>query len=103
MANKTNSLSGASEEEALYRAMLTLATVAECAAFFRDLCTPGEISAMKERWHVARLLEQGDRSYRQIHDATGVSIATISRVARFLKTESYRGYQLILERTRNTA
>lgn len=103
MPQKTNSLLKVPEEKALYQAVLKLETLEECYAFFHDLCTPGEIGAMKERWNVAQLLEKGDLSYRQIHEETGVSIATIGRVARFLKTENYRGYELILERMKDKA
>jgi TrpR-related protein YerC/YecD len=62
-----------------------------------DLCTPAEIRTMAERWHVARLLDGTDLSYREIHDATGVSTTTIVRVARFLKQEPNRGYRAALD------
>src|SRR5579884_3993756 len=55
-----------------------------------DLCTPAEIRTLAERWHVARLLDGTDLSYREIHDATGVSTTTIVRVARFLRQEPNR-------------
>jgi TrpR-related protein YerC/YecD len=87
-------------ENALYQAILQLKTVEECASFFRDLCTPAELSAMSERWRVAQLLDQQELSYREIHDKTGVSLATIGRVARFLTQESYHGYRLVLDRLR---
>lgn len=85
-------------ETALARAMCNLGTVEEAGLFLRDLCTPGEISALSERWHVARLLDQGELSYRDIHDQTGVSTTTVARVARFLFHEPNRGYQLALGR-----
>ena len=31
--------------------------------FLKDLCTPAEIEAMKERWEVAQLLYKGDSTY----------------------------------------
>ena len=34
--------------------------------FLKDLCTPAEIEAMKERWEVAQLLYKGDSTYRDI-------------------------------------
>ena len=79
------------EEKELYQAILSLSTVEECYAYFRDLCTPAEIKSMQERWLVAQLLYQTSFSYREIHDKTGVSIATITRVARFLHHEKYIG------------
>lgn len=89
-----------SEETELYHAILALKAPEECFAFFRDLCTPAEISAMKERWRLAQLLdnEKEGLSYRTIAEKTGASIATIGRVARFLKQENYYGYRLILDR-----
>src|ERR1051325_6582711 len=63
-----------------------------------DLCTPAEIRTLAERWHVARLLDAADLTYREIHDATGVSTTTIVRVARFLKQERNFGYRMALDR-----
>lgn len=82
----------------LYNAILKLKSIEECKRFFDDLCTPKEIEAMVERWEVCKLLARGDLSYRDIHDHTGVSLATIVRVARFLNNEKNDGYKLILER-----
>jgi TrpR-related protein YerC/YecD len=63
-----------------------------------DLCTPAEIRTLAKRWHVARLLDGTDLSYREIHQATGVSTTTIVRVARFLRQEPHLGYRLALDR-----
>lgn len=83
-------------EDELFRAILSLRDVPECRAFFQDLCTPAELQAMKDRWSVAELLAEG-LTYRVIHDRTGVSLTTISRVARFL-TEGAGGYATAVER-----
>ena len=72
----------------------------EARAFLADLCTPAEIHALAERWYVARLLDLGTMTYREIHDATGVSTTTVVRVARFLRQESNRGYRRLLDRLR---
>ena len=85
-------------ETSLYQAILQLKTPKESAAFFLDHCTPAVITAMCERWKVAQLLDQKQLSYREIHQKTKVSLATIGRVARFLTQESYKGYRLILDR-----
>lgn len=74
---------------------------ADMATLLADLCTPAEIDTLAERWHVARLLDGTDLSYRDIHDATGVSTTTIVRVARFLKTEPHGGYRRVLDRLRD--
>ena len=52
--------------------------------FLEDLCTPAELEALSDRWCVVPLLAEG-RSYRQIHERTGVSVTTIGRVARHLE------------------
>ncbi|MDQ3074765.1 MAG: YerC/YecD family TrpR-related protein [Pseudomonadota bacterium] len=70
----------------------------EARALLADLCTPAEVHSLAERWQVARLLDQGKLTYREIHDATGVSTTTIVRVARFLRQEGNRGYRLLLDR-----
>jgi TrpR-related protein YerC/YecD len=88
----------ADETQALCAAFLALKTPDEVRRFLVDLCTPAEIRAMTERWHVARLLDQGDLSYRAINEATGVSTATIVRVARFLREEPHQGYRIVLDR-----
>ena len=81
---------------ALYRALLTLETEAECRQFLEDLCTPAELEAIVDRWSVVPLLEDG-LPYRQIHDMTGISVTTIGRVARFLSAGN-GGYRTVLDR-----
>ncbi len=79
-------------------ALLTPRNADEMARLLADLCTPAEVRIIAERWHVARLLDEGRLSYREIHDATGVSTTTIVRVARFLKTEPHQAYRLAIRR-----
>ena len=83
-------------ENALFRAVISLRDVDECRKFFKDLCTPAELQALVDRWHVVELLEQG-LPYRRIHDLTGVSVTTIGRVARFL-SDGFGGYRTVIER-----
>jgi len=83
-------------EDELFNALLQLKDIAECRAFFRDLCTPAELQAMKDRWAVAELLADG-LTYRQIRDRTGVSVTTVGRVARCLAEEP-AGYSAVLQR-----
>ena len=82
----------------IFDAIMGLKNRKECASFFKDLCTPQELSALQERWKVCQLLNLRTFSYRQIHERTGTSLATITRVARFLNDESYGGYRLVLKR-----
>ena len=84
----------------LCAALLTPADPAEMGRLLADLCTPAEIRTLAERWHVARLLDQTMLSYREIHEATGVSTTTIVRVARFLRQEPHRGYRRAIDALR---
>ena len=88
----------AEQTAALADALLLLRSPAEARALLTDLCTPAEIRTIAERWHVARLLDAGELTYREIHEQTGVSTTTIVRVARFLKQEDNGGYRVLLDR-----
>ncbi|KKB96875.1 Trp operon repressor, partial [Candidatus Arcanobacter lacustris] len=85
----------------LYEAILQLQTTEECEAFFKDICTPKEIKDLQDRWRTAQLLAAKELSYREIQKLTGVSLATITRVARFLSYETYCGYKLVIDRLRD--
>lgn len=80
----------------LMHAISQLNNADEALAFFTDLCTPAELEAMVDRWEVVPMLRQGV-PYRSIHEQTGVSVTTITRVARCLSFGS-GGYSLIAER-----
>jgi TrpR-related protein YerC/YecD len=82
----------------LYKALARLRNASECKAFMTDLCTPMEIRAMADRWRVAKLLAKGV-PYRAIHDRTGVSTATVTRVARCVELGT-GGYHILLKRER---
>ena len=88
--------------EELCAALLVPSDVAEMRRLLTDLCTPAEIRTLAERWHVARLLDGTDLSYRDIHDSTGVSTTTIVRVARFLRQEPHQGYRRTIDRLENS-
>ena len=68
----------------MYKAILTLETVDECLKFFDDLCSVTELRAIEQRYHVARMLNDG-HIYSAILERTGASSATISRVNRSLQ------------------
>lgn len=87
----------------LSQAMSTISSTEEMELFLIDLCTPAEIRALSERWHVAQLLDEGRLSYRDIREQTGVSTTTIGRVARFLNDEPHQGYRAVLDRKPLTA
>jgi len=75
-----------------------LKTQADFALFLKDLCTPGELRAFTGRWGVAEMLTHGV-PYRKIYEKTGVSTATVTRVARCL-ADVKGGYNMLIERKR---
>ncbi len=85
----------------LYDALLTLTSREEVEAFLADLCTPSELRAFTERWAVARMLDAGGKSYREIGLEAGASPTTVVRVARSLKDMPHQGYRLVLDRLKN--
>jgi len=85
----------------LCQALLLLKNPGEMYSFLKDLCTPQEMEALAERWHVCQLLHRGNLSYREIRQMTGSSLTTIGRIARFLKDEDYHGYRSLLEKINN--
>jgi TrpR-related protein YerC/YecD len=83
-------------ERNLCTALAALKTPEEVRDFLRDLCTPMEIQAMADRWAVVDPLKRAV-PYRQIRELTGVSVATIGRVARFLRGGN-GGYETAVQR-----
>lgn len=80
----------------LFEAILKLENIDECYKFFEDLGTISEIKAFAQRFAVAKMLTE-KKTYKEIHEKTGASEATISRVSRSLNYGA-DGYRLILER-----
>jgi TrpR-related protein YerC/YecD len=91
------------DTNALIDALLTLKSNGEMRAFLDDLCTPSEMRAFAERFKVARLLDEGKMSYRDISEATGASTTTVTRVARFLREMPHQGYRLVIDRMKTEA
>lgn len=100
MSNTSKSALLAHRKE-LATALNATNSVEEVEKFLIDLCTPAELRALSERWHVAKLLNKGEMSYRDINAQTGVSTTTIGRVARFLNEEPHQGYRTILDRQKD--
>ena len=80
-----------------YKAVLSLKNEDECRAFFDDLCTPQEMSAIAQRLQVAKMLTEGS-VYNKIVEETGASTATISRVNKTLNYQTAGGYKIALDR-----
>jgi len=79
-------------------ALVTLRSSDEALRLLRDLCTVNELKELGQRWHVARLLDEGV-SYHEISERTGASSATISRVGQWLRY-GRDGYRLVIDRSR---
>ena len=78
----------------LYQVLSLFSSTEEARSFFEDLCSPAELQAMADRWHVVGLLEKG-KSYRDIQEITGISVTTVGRIARCLNMGE-GGYQAAL-------
>lgn len=77
-----------------FKSLLKLNTIDECYDLFEDVCTINELLAIKQRFEVATLLNQG-LLYNEIAKQTGASSATISRVNKCLEYGT-GGYKLAL-------
>ena len=88
------------EARELFRAILSLSSEEECAAFFEDICTVKEIQDLSQRLQVAEMLNRGEK-YQTIEQATGASTATISRVNKCLVYGS-GGYRAVLDKQSKT-
>jgi TrpR-related protein YerC/YecD len=88
--------------EPLYKTLVSIKDAKAMNAFLKDLCTPQELKALEERWIVCQILHQGEHTYREIHALTGASLATITRIARFLKEEPHGGYRTTLNKPKRS-
>lgn len=84
------------ELDDLFDGILSLETKEDCYKFFDDICTSNELVALKQRFQVAKLIDEG-KTYSKIQDKTGASSATVSRVKRCLDYGS-DGYRTVLDR-----
>ena len=80
----------------LVEAVLELKNTDEAKRFLRDLMTPLEIKEFSGRLEAASLLAR-DVQYNSITESTGLSSATIARIAKWLNG-SLGGYRLVLAR-----
>jgi TrpR-related protein YerC/YecD len=84
------------ELKKLAKAFLVLEKESDVLNFLRDLCTLEELEAFSRRWQVVELLNKGI-SYRLIAEKTGVSTATVTRIAHWL-TSGEGGYRAVIEK-----
>lgn len=86
-----------SRHKKLFSAILSLKTDHEVRDFLRDLMTLGELNALSQRWHIARLLWTTKFSYKEIAKRTHASTTTVTRVAHWLD-HGMDGYRMALTR-----
>lgn len=67
----------------LYKGIVSLRTLNECASLFNDIFTEKELDLINQRYQIAKLLTMGF-SYREISEITHAGSATISRVNKSL-------------------
>lgn len=79
----------------LYRVIVGLSNVEDCAALLDDLCTHKEVEKMAERLYAAKLLMEGN-TYNQVIAQTDISSATLSRVSRCVQYGN--GYSKVLKK-----
>lgn len=84
------------ELDDLFDGILSLETKEDCYKFFDDICTSNELVSLKQRFQVAKLIDEG-KTYSKVQEKTGASSATVSRVKRCLDYGS-DGYKTVLER-----
>ncbi len=83
----------------LIAGILEIKDAEEAKRFLRDLMTPKEIKEFANRLEAAKLLTE-DVQYNAISESTGLSSATIARIAKWLGG-SLGGYRLVLARLSN--
>ncbi|MBT5808377.1 hypothetical protein HOI18_03845 [Candidatus Uhrbacteria bacterium] len=81
----------------LFQTILSLQTLEESKAFFRDLLTESEIEEFSKRWKAARMLADGI-PYSKIQQETGLSSRTVARISKWLQS-GMNGYKLLISRT----
>lgn len=64
--------------------------------FLRDLMTLDELEEIAARWEIVTMLSNG-KSYREIAKLTGVSTATVTRIAHWLN-HGEGGYKAALKK-----
>lgn len=84
------------ELKKLAKAFLVLKKESDVLSFLRDLCTLEELETLSKRWQVVELLNKKN-PYRLIAEKTGVSTATITRIAHWLENGK-GGYQTVLKK-----
>lgn len=83
------------ENARLIKAILALKNSDDAQRFLRDLMTEREITEFAARFKAAEMLD-AKKPYTEIEKVTGLSSATIARVAKWLKG-SEGGYRVVID------
>ena len=89
-----------SENNQLIQAILSLQNDSEAQSFLRDLMTEKEITEFAKRLKAAEMLSE-KLPYLIIEKETGLSSATVARVAKWLNGKE-GGYRTIIDRLHHT-
>ena len=84
------------EIKELFETILSLQSLTEANAFFRDLLTESEILEFSMRFKAANMLAQ-NIPYVQIQKQTGLSSTTVARISKWL-TSGKDGYKQMIAR-----
>ncbi len=84
------------ENKQLIQAVLAIRTNTEAQSFLRDLMTEKEITEFAKRLKAAEMLAD-KMPYLVIEKETGLSSATVARVAKWLNSKE-GGYRTIIDR-----
>ena len=80
----------------LARALLSLRAEHDLMNFLRDVGTLEELGEWSRRWEAAQMIDRGV-PYREVAKKTGLSTATVTRIAHWLR-HGEGGYQIALRR-----
>lgn len=87
------------QNDRLFKAIMSLSSIEECYKFFEDICTIKELNDMSQRLKVAEMLDN-QISYNEISKTTGASTTTISRVNRCL-VYGNGGYKNVIDKLKS--
>jgi len=81
----------------LAKALSLLDNEKDVINFLRDLCTLEELAEISNRWEAVQMINN-NQTYREIASKTGMSTATITRIAKWLK-HGEGGYEKALKKS----
>lgn len=77
------------------KVLASLSNPKDIARVLDDILTPAEVESLGERWAIVKRLSQG-YTQREVRDALGVSVTTVSRGSRQLRY-GHQGFALAFD------